>query len=85
VTFSLIKERAISLFKDLQHFNCGEDLSSALETEFKANHDLFHKVKIHGYLYNIHFTGKAARADSTVAVNFPAEFKVSIEDYQTSF
>jgi hypothetical protein len=76
----VIKERAISLFKGLQHCNC-EDLSTARETEFKTNHDLFHKVKIHAYLYNIHFIGKAASADSTVAVNFPPEFKISIEDY----
>jgi hypothetical protein len=77
VTFSLINEKAESLFKDLQHCNC-EDLSTAHETEFEANHALFHKVKIHAYLYNIHVTGKAASADFTVAVNFPAELKKSI-------
>jgi transposase-like protein len=76
LSFMLIQEKALSLFKDLKAKH-GESVAG---DTFNASHGWFNRFKARAKLHNIKVTGEAASADTVAATEFPKALAEIIDD-----
>jgi hypothetical protein len=81
LSFLIIQDKAVSLFKDLKlNLKAQEEgVANAEDLEFKASYGSLERFKTCGNLHSLHISGERVSADVAAAKKFLDEFLVTIE------
>jgi hypothetical protein len=79
LSFLIIQEKALSLFKDLKLRAEEESIANSEELEFKASRGWFEKFNNCANLHSLHTSGERVSADVAAVMKFLKEVMIIIE------